>query len=440
MSGAVDQELGSWTFAASATEAFKVHTIKLQHVGTAITSAVTNLKLRVGGVQIGATVAGLNAQNYTTFDLSSAPLNINASESKIVTVYGDLASGIFTAPTVRFTIGQTPDVVAFGGNSGGAVTITVATNAAFTDQRSQVNNINQGTLTVNVDSSLNPSAQSYVKGTSDRLFAAYKFSTGSLEGVRITELKLSRASGNTGTSTDIANVTLWDSATNTKIAGPASMVGTVVTFGSNTIGFDSPGLFDVPISTNKTVLVKADVPVGAATGATLDLDIAAAADVKYDGLSSKYDISTAVTLTSGNANTHTVGVSGSLSVAAASGNPAAQTYVKGSVDKEFLKMAFTAGSGEDVSISTVLVSCIMATAMTSACDGGEVTNLRVKKSDGSLFGSSVASPTSNGTFSGSLTVKAGTTEVLSVVADIPATPDATTDVMRFQFPVSAGST
>jgi len=436
LSGSTEQEIASWKFTASNDEGFSVHKIVITHVGSATRDDVKNIKLMVDGVQIGETVEQLDSQNKATFDLSSSPLVINAGSSKTVHAYADIASGIWTSRTVIFEITQATDVVAYGNNSGGIVTITCNSGSTFTKQTGNTMTVGQGTLTVTVDAALNPASQNYVKGTEQRLFSAFKFSTGSREGVRITKLRLKINNGS-GSATDIANVTLWDGST--QIAGPASVVGSYVTFGSNTVGWDETGLFDIPPSSNKTILVKADIPQGAVAGHTVDLDIVSASDIWADGLTSKYDIpQSSITLSSGNANVHTIVASGSLSISKASDTPSAQTYVKGSTEKVFLKFNLTAGSGEDVSVSSITINCYRGSG--SACQSGDVTNVKLLKSDGSQYGSTVSSPAGTMTFSGSLIVPASETVTLSVVADIPASSNATSVYFKHNGAASQTST
>jgi hypothetical protein len=425
LSGATDQEIASWTFTASSTEGFDVTSIAITHVGSATRDEVQNIKIKVDGVQVGAT-GSLNSQNKVVFDLSASPLKINAGSSKTVYAYADIASGIWTSRTIIFEIAQYTDVTAYGANSGGSVTITTATWTAYARQTGNTMTIGQGLLTVAVDAASNPSAQNYVKGTENRTISAFKFSAGSTEGARITELKLTL----TGAVTDIANVTLWDGSTQ---IGSASVIGSYVTFGSNTIGWDTTGLFDIQASQSKTVLVKADIPSGAVQSNTVKLYVGSASDVKADGLSSMYDIASgSITATSAGTsyvNAHTIAASGNLTLSKASQSPAAQTYVKGSTDKEFLRINFQADGGEDINVSSLTVYCYTGDSM--ACASNYVTNMRVLKADGSQFGSTSASPTASASFSGTLAVPASETISLRVLADVPSTSNATSGGVYF---------
>ena len=426
LSGSVDQEIASWRFISSSTfEGFYVHSVKVTHVGSATADDVMNLKLKVSGVQIGDTIASLDAQNQAIFDLSDDPLHIRKGASKTIYAYADVAAGIWTARTIIFEITQYTDVTAYGDDSGGAVTITCEGGvgdyySSYTKQTGNEMEVGQGTLTVNVDASLNPAAQTYVKGTENRLMSAFKFTTGSREGVRIVKLKLMLDEG-IGSATDLSNITLWDGST--MIAGPASLIGSYVSFGANTIGWDVSGLFDIEKSDSKTIQVKADVPTGAtANTAAIDLDINAYSDIWADGLESQYDIeqtSSNIVLTSGEGNAHTIADEGNLAVSKSAQTPAAQTYIKGSTGQEFLRLNLTADSGEDMIVTSIIFE--LYTSADVAAAAGDLTNVKAVKSDGSQFGATRGTPGATAAFSGTLNVPASETVTLKVIADIPIT-------------------
>jgi len=434
LSGSTDQDIASWKFAAT-NENFNVTSIKITQVGSAANTDISNLKLKYAGSQIGSTVASLASDNSVTFDLSSSPLVINDGTSKIIHAYTDVASGIWTSRTVIFEITQYTDVVAYGTNSSGQATATCSVSAtgcsgntsgsAFAKQTGKTMTVGQGALSVAADASQNPSIQSYVKGTSNRLILALRFSTGSTEGARVTQIKLTK--GAATASTDISNVTLWDGTT--QIAGPASIIGSYVTFGTDTTGWDTTGLFDLNASQNKTLLVRADIPNGASTSDTAQLKLDETdstnhytTNIKGDGLSSQYDLPH-VSISSGGitGSAHTIAASGSLAVSLSSTSPVAQAYVKGATGKEFAKINLTAGSGEDISVSAITFS---AYDQSSGLDSGYLTNVKVMNG-ATQYGNTIANGSSSMSFSSNLTVPASSTVVLSVIADIPISTGAT---------------
>jgi hypothetical protein len=412
LSGATDQEIACWRISASSSEGIALHSLTVSHVGTAARGDVSNLKLKVIGTQIGSTVAELDSSNQATFDLSSDPYEIVGGGSKTVCAYADIASGIWTERTVIFEITQYTDITAYGSNSGGAIIASYDDTTAFSKQTGSTMTISQGTLAVALDNAENPSAQSYVKGTTDRDIIAVKFTTGATEGVRLTKIRFTL----TGAATDISNFTLWDGST--QIAGPASAVSGYVTFGANTIGWDTTGIFDLEKSSNKTLLVKADIPTGATALNEVSLALANS-NVWADGLDSQYDVPSDSITGSASGNTHTISAEGDLAVSLSSDSPASQTYVKGSTEKVFTKINLTAASGEDILVSSIKFYCYTTSGQTTACTSGTTTNVKLLKSDGTQYGSTVANPAASATFSGNLTIEASETETLSLVADIP---------------------
>jgi len=416
ISGATDQAIAAWRFEADSTEGFDVHKIKITHVGTGARGDISNIVLKYAGVQIGETVTELDANNSATFDLSGSPLSILAASSKTVYAYADIAAGIWTARTVKFEITQYTDITAYGSNSGGSVTPTYSTGTAFVKQTGSTMTVSQGTLTVTLDAATNPASQSYVKGTENRKMTAIKFSVGSVEGVRVTKMVLTL----TGISTDISNVTLWDGST--QVAGPASVIGTSVSFGANTIGWDTTGLFDIEASHNKSIMVKADVPSGASSTNQIALSLTDG-NLYVDGSSSRYDVpSASITISSVTGNNHTISAKGTLVAALSSLTQAAQTYVIGSEAKEFAKVNITAGSGEDVTVSAIVVDAYegASTANGAPSSSHHLTNMKILRSDGTQYGTTYANPTSaSTTFSGTMNIAAGETETLSMVADVP---------------------
>lgn len=426
LSGATDQSIAAWKFAANATEGFKVQKVKITNTGSAVPADVSNLKLKIGADVVSPTVTALGADQTVTFDLSASPIAITAGTNKIITAYADVAAGINSARTIIFEITNVQDVMATGDNSGGGVTITQSSGTAYVKQTGATMTIGQGTLTVALDTAVNPSNKTYVKGTPGRLFSAFKFSAGSTEGARITEITLTRVGS--GTATDLSNITLVNNATNAVIATGGSITGSTVKFGLNTIGYDATGLFDVPVSGNVTVLVKADIASGATATAVDSLEIAANTDIKADGLTSKYDIASgSITDSTGSGSEadHTIGAKGDLTATLSANAPAAANIVKGATGLKYATFTLTAGDGEDVVVSGLTLTLQKSTG--TAAGSGDFTNVKVVRSDNNVqYGSTVASPTSSASFSGNLVIPAGTAIDLQVYSDVPTGSASTT--------------
>ncbi|MBI2624772.1 MAG: trypsin-like peptidase domain-containing protein [Candidatus Nealsonbacteria bacterium] len=209
----------------------------------------------------------------------------------------------------------------------------------------------------------NPSSQTFVKGSVARLFSAFQFSTDSAEPIRVTKLRFKINNGS-GTAADVSNVTLWDGST--KVGGPVGVIGSYATFGINTVGYDTVGLFDIPAASTKTIYVKADIPTGATTNRTVDFDIALVSDTWADGIGSRNDLPSGnIILVSGNADTHSISA-GSLTASVAS-TPVDQTRIIGETDIPFVGIVFNADVAEDVRITRVKLT-VSSSGEASASD------------------------------------------------------------------------
>jgi len=406
LSGAVEQQVATFNF-TSATEGFNLNSLKLTQVGTAGSNDIMNVKIKYGATVLG-TVASLTGSSVT---FSGSPLlNIPVGQTKSIDVYVDTASGVNTSRTIQMEITQAADVVAVGANSGGQVTA-----AGSYPMDSRIQTFGQGTLTVASDASLNPPAQSYVIGTTNRAFNAIKFSTGATEGVRLTQLSLTL--GGTITATDLSNVSLYDGTT---LLATGVLTGSTVQFGQNTVNsFDASGLIDIPASTNKTLTVKADISSGASSGATGTLSVTGATQVKADGLLSMMDIPTASISASAAGNLMTISAKGTLIIALDGSSLAAQIVPKGTANKTIASYSLTAGSGENALVSAITVRLYKdsATEATSTVVG-DLTSVSIW--DGTTqLGTTVAAPVASAAFNASLIVPAGTKKVLSVQLTVP---------------------
>ena len=291
ISGSTNQEIASWKFTANSVEDLNVKQIRITHTGSIQRDYIKNIRLEIDGVQIGGMVAALDTMNVATFDLSDSPLLIHANNSKVIHAYADIASGEWTRRTVTFEITQYPDVAAYGFNSKELATVTANNWSAYTRQIGSTMIINQGTLTVDIDTNLNPSSQVYEAMSLDNnLLAAFKFTAGQ-EGIRVARLGLR-------VDPDVSSfdITLWDGLGQIPVTNYSFLFG-----GSGcVIGF-SPGLFDIPAFSTKTIQIKAaNVQNG-----FLGVNINASADICADGLKSKYDIPTEnITIIPGRGNVH----------------------------------------------------------------------------------------------------------------------------------------
>ena len=443
VAGGTQQGVAGFTLTASGTEGVKLESIKITEVGSSVDTDVANIKLFYQSTQLGSTVPSLT-NGAATFDLSAAPLEILAGNSKDLTVYVDIgtATGIKDR-TIQFEITDKTHITAYGTNSGGTVVAyggsgnwTTATDPW--PQKAAPITINLGSLTVAADSAYAPSSTDYSRGSNDNKIYAFKFTAGANEGIRITQIKFKSATGTALLDSDVSNIKLYDVDGTTRIkdtAGndipAASMVSGFVTFGSYSTGLDTTGLFDITKSSYKTIIVKADIPSAAATGTNLLGFIInnPTTDVKADGLASANDI--ASSLINGNVTTqvpttsvlHNIIEKGTLTVAGSPSTPAAATYAIGTSNFTIAKFDLTS-TGEDIKVTNFNVYFGTSTNATGTdADSADLNNIRLYDGE-TLLGTDSQISSGYAEFSVNLTVPKNSTKTLSVVVDIPSGSDA----------------
>jgi len=147
--GLTNQEL--WRFNATANDQdMVIEKIKMTVVGTVSNTDLANFKLEVAGVQIGSTVSSLPSSKELVFDLSSAPYKITSGQTKTIAVKGDIING--SGRAFKFTIRKVGDV-SVKDNGYGIAVKPLVNDAAFVlmePTSGAGTSVNNGTLTVGV--------------------------------------------------------------------------------------------------------------------------------------------------------------------------------------------------------------------------------------------------------------------------------------------------
>ena len=430
ISGSTDQKIGSIKFTASATEGFDVQQLKLTEVGTSVDGDVTNVKIKYLGTVLGTVVTLTGSQAIFT---GSPLFTVKAGTTKDIDIYGDIASGVRSERTVRFEITEYADVTAVGQNTGGVVRATYSSGTAFTNQRSSIWTVKQGTITVAYDTATNPSSQYYSVGYPQATIASFKFSAGSREAVKVTQLKLN-ATGTAGVVSGTTYTQISDNefqSVQLYLNNASSSTGYVGSISSGVMTFsDSNGLFTIPKSGNIVVVVKADITTAADLNDTLGFYVSAVTNLKLKGVDSNeeiYNDADHITLSGigqGNATIHIVKDKGTLIVSSSPDTPAARSVSLGDTAITLLKVRLAA-EYEDVAVSSIKVRFFNDAAITAAANDAESTSTgyiaNVKLYDGATLLNEQGTPSAGYvTFStGNLTVAKGETKTLTVVVDIP---------------------
>ena len=129
------------------TRAVDFTRIAFKMVGSAKTADLQNFRLYVDGVQVGAAIASLDANNYVTFDLSGSPKRLEAG-SRVIKMLADIIGGSSLNFKFRVSVSADANFVDSQYNVNTAPT-TATTSGSFTvaDVTSGVQTIASGTLT-----------------------------------------------------------------------------------------------------------------------------------------------------------------------------------------------------------------------------------------------------------------------------------------------------
>ncbi|MDI6591336.1 MAG: peptidoglycan-binding protein [Patescibacteria group bacterium] len=433
--GATEQLLNTFRFQVDDTESAQLTNLTLTLKGTCADTDVKNIKLFWGGAQVGETVPEVDANSQASFDLSKANVRILKSSYEDISVYADIKADVAVdaGDTAYFVIDEADDVSILGQSSGGFLEVKAS---SWPVSAGYEVTFKTGQLKVTLDPTLNPSDAEYVKGSKQRVWGAYRFSTsGSMEGVKIERIKFTKAAsaGTVITDTELSNIKAY--VGDNVVAGPASFSSGVVTL------IFSP-TFDIPKGQNKTLVLKGDISGAAVKDHQAGLYINAKTDLTMKGLESdievpldQIDISAVDTI--GEVSEHKVLDKGTLSVDAT--GISLTNVSPGTEDFVFAKFTFTAGSGEDVLISKITIKDATGTnAIASDLSSIEIFDGETK------LGATVNefTPVSGGgtaTFYPNWTIPAGRVKTLTVKADVDTGISVQSTGETHRFEINAAS-
>ncbi len=402
---ATNQEL--WRFSLiSGNQDMEVRKIKLTMVGTISPTDIQNLKLEVGGVQVGSAQA-IASDNTVIFDLSSNPIRINSGQTKIVSLKGDMNGG--AGRNFYFSIQRSSDVVVYDRGYGVFVTMAkdTQTGAFGIVKPTSATSVDAGTLTLSVATD-SPTGNIPASATGVTLAKFGFYASG--ESVKVDNLSVKCNSSNTGLYID-----------NVKLLLEGSQVGSTATTlqcnNSATVSFTFGNTFQVPAGTTKYLTIVADTTDSTVSdGNTIAVSLVAGSG-NAQGLSTLNSIST----TDQTARTVTV-KSGAATVAKntafgdkTSSNPTGTVNASGVKIGSFV---ITAGAGEAIDVTQITLADDATTQL-----GDNFQNLMLKDSNGNQIGSTIATlNTTAGTYTftpaSPIRINAGQQLVVDVFADI----------------------
>ena len=382
--------------------------LKFTNVGSIAAADLANFKLMDGATQLGSTASAIATDGTVVFDLSSNPLSIIAGQQKNLSLTADVISG--TSRNFKFTVQRASDVIAMDTNYGVYVKPSGAatTNSFAVQQPAASTDISVGTLTVSVDPA-SPTGN-VAKDYTDQEFARFNFKAAG-EAIKISSLD---ATSSGGTAGGINNAKFY--LDGTQIGSTADLAA-----GANTT-FSFGNSFIIPAGVTKSLVIKGEVKTAAGgsftAGGTIRVDL-----VTGSANAQRQTSLGTLNTTAVNGNTLTV-QAGALSVAASTGlanatsaNPSA---VKGANGVKIASFALTAGSGEAVSMTQIVVQNSGSTGLGLGSDFQNLTLKNGATQIGNAIGSlsTTASNTYTFTPANAITISAGQQYIVDVYADV----------------------
>jgi hypothetical protein len=373
----------------------------------------------VDGEEVLVDVSGsVSGTNITFEDTTDGLLDVAKSENETLVIYSDVstsAGGDETGVHVYVGANATTNTVARiqGLDSGDYITSGVTLSGVATGNAQTFTIGSSGDLVVS-KAATSPAADNVAKGATAVHFTSINlYATG--EDMEVSDLTLSGASDQTLTS-DLANAYITDEDGN-------QLGSTCSAFASTECSYSFS--YTVPKETNKVIKVYADVLSGATTDAVTHIDMdTVATDITTTGVASATDITETGTATGSNMT-----VQAPTLVAAMANSPIAGSYVSGSTEVTVGRLLLTAGTSEDVKVTSIKVVSDDAATIAADGDSAASTNWQniklVDNNSGVQYG--ITKNFTNGggaaidyaTFTGisNLTVTAGQTADIKIVAD-----------------------
>lgn len=420
-----------------------VEYLKLTVVGTIAAGDLANLKLVVNGVQLGSTVQ-LNSEKEAIFDLTAAPYVITSGATRTIQVMGDVVSG--TNRAFKFSFQKAADLVAKDSNYG--VYLKPAKDSSTTGfsliqpETGDGTNINTGTLTI---TRADDSPTGYItKGLTNAVLAKYQIKANG-EDVKITEFGVSTTQSVDGTSdlnngkiyingVQVGNTTDLDSAASDDGSqatwaddGGANDDDTRFTFGNSLV---------IPSGQTKTLEIRADIKSGTSSDLSNNNVINVYLNKGAQGASSEGtaaaangsgQVSLASITSAASAGLPLTVSGGTVTVLENQGfadkSSSIPTGVEGGTNVKIGSFVITAGSGEGVDVSQIVLSDYAHPA------ANNFQNLKLLH-EGAQIGTAIGtlnSSSSTYTFAPSpaISVLAGQQYIVDIYADVLT--DATND-------------
>ena len=411
-----------WRFTATAnSQKMTLKKIVMTLVGTTSPGDIQDLTLSVGGVQVGA-VAQLGTDNKVMFDWSATPYTLLSGQNKVFVLMGKVVKG--TGRAFKFTIRSTADFVSTDTNYS-ADTVPLLNAAALTvvdpDSAGDGTNINNGTLTIS--RSANSPAGNIAAGGLDIPLARFDYRANG-EDIKVSYVRVLMNQESTDGTLDDGKLYFNGSqvgVTDDSVADEeGTTTGNVFSLGNTVI---------IPAGTTGVFEYRANIKTAAGVNTAADQTIVVSLVAGTAGDALGQISLTSLTPSASTGQTLTV-KTGTLSVAkntsVADATTVNSTGVRGASNVRVGSMVITAGSGEAVNVTQIILGDDPATATSDF--GANFQNLTLRNA--ALGSTSTPIATVQGTLSTtegadytfslspSVTIAAGAQYVVDLYADI----------------------
>ncbi|HBV58351.1 MAG TPA: hypothetical protein DEB73_03795 [Candidatus Magasanikbacteria bacterium] len=388
-------------FTAAADGDVKVKTVKLTRTGISADTDVVNMYLYDGDTQLASSPS--IATKVFTFNNSSGLFTVSKGTTKVITVKFDLKNSASAGITVGFQVVALGDIVTDGAAVTGnfPVQSNTMTGATVTD----LGQFALANVSPTADADVDPGQVGY---------EIWRFTaTTQSQDVELRSIKFTLIGS--FNIADLKNFALYDGGT---------QIGTTVAdiAADKTVTIKPAVPYAFTKGTVKTLSLKADIVSGSTR--TFRASLQNAGDlIIYDkgyGVFLKHNGLDSFAVVSPGAGIDYTIASGSLSMSVAVDSPTGN--IASSTTGVLLSKFNVKANGEDVKITTITVDC------TNSTSARTLVNLKVL-ADGTQIGTTQSSLACDGTdwaptFGSTWIVRAGTTSVLTIKADITGSSSA----------------
>ena len=385
------------------TRAVTMKSFQLKNIGSILSGDVINFRLYVDGVQVGSTIAKLDANNVVTFDLSASPLRLETG-GRVVKVLADVVGG--ASRTFQMSLRQAADGLFYDTELNQPVLITgnstssTATFAAHSATSETINSVSTSAPSV-TRSSDSPTA-SVANGSSNVKWATFKIIANG-EDVKVDNLNVTADTSSSGTGLD-----------NGKVFLNGIQVGStkdIAEFGGTTTNYTFGSSFIVKVGTTAVVDIYADAKKSNATNLTANETVQIYLATGSSNAQGQVSLSS-INVPTANVTGNSITVAASTISATKASYYGNQTMIVGAQNAKLGAFTLSAGSTEGVNVNTIELD--FASAVTST-----ISDVVIKEHDtGTTFGTSKATASDPSSFSGSINIAASGTKTFDVYANI----------------------